>query len=279
METPSATVSASATATVSATATGTSTPTRTPTPTPTATPLPVDVFDFVGAYDASLDSQEIIAEVFATDDGKIGVALYRNGHTFVGLTGEPRSSGHVSLEGEGRVEDDMVFFAQGTATFVETATTQQVRGSVHPRDMGFGIDGDFVLERPVHRTPSEFDGSYRFTFEPSASGCECSTTATLTLATDRNGIGSMLTPTDELDASTARQGIFHSSYCDVTPSGRIRCIFGYESAFKTIPSEAHFLVTLTGEVSGGSGRGRTEAPIFPHAFFLGGDWTATRVGP
>ena len=279
METPSVAVSPSVTVTPSGTATGTSTPTRTPTPTPTATPLPVDVFDFVGAYDASFDSEEIIAAVFAADDGTIGVALFRNGHTFVGLTGEPRSDGHVSLTGEGRLEDDIVFFAEGTAVFVETSTTQRVRGSMHTVQTQLGLDGDFVLERPVQRPTSPFDGTYRFTFDPSPGGCECTTTATFTLVTDENGIGNMAAPADELDASDARQGTFDPVDCDVTPTGRLRCFFGYETTFKANPSEANFPVTLTGQLTGASGHGRAEAPIFPHLFFLGGDWIATRVGP
>lgn len=280
MATPSTTASPSAAVTPSATATaGTPTPTRTPTSTPTATPVLVDVRDFVGAYDATFESDDVIAEVFVDDDGKIGVALYFNGHTAVGMTGEPRSDGHVSLEGEGRLEDDIVFSARGTATFIETPTKQQVRGSVHKLDMQFGFEGDFVLERPVHRPPSKLDGSYEFAFDPSPGGCGCTTTATFTLATDENGIGNMVAAADELDASAARQGTFHPSSCDVTVSGRMRCVFGYETTFTSNPSEAHFPVTLTGTLAAGSGRGRTEAPIFPHAFFLGGDWTATRVGP
>jgi hypothetical protein len=28
-----------------------------------------------------------------------------------------------------------------------------------------------------------------------------------------------------------------------------------------------------------TGEGRADAPIFPEVYFLGGDWTATRVAP
>ena len=96
---------------------------------------------------------------------------------------------------------------------------------------------------------------------------------------DENGNGDIAAPADELDATNARQGTFHPDYCDVTASGRVRCRLGYETTFKSNPSEAHFAVRLTGKLTVGSGRGVATAPIFPELFFLGGDWTATRVGP
>jgi hypothetical protein len=283
-----------------ATATDTPTPsptasaatrTATPSPTPTSTPPPLDVLDFLGVYDASFEPEgvlpgDIIAEVYADGD-EIGVALLFDGHTSVGMQGAPRPDGHVALEGEGRLEDDIVFFAHGTASFVQTEATQRVRGSLHRMDMQFGIEGTFVLERPVNRVPSRYDGPYRFTFDPSPGGCACTTTATFTLSTDANGIGTMLAAADELDVSNVRRGTFDPFYCDVTTSGRLRCVFGYETTTVPTPGELpagpRFPVTLTGVLTadgqGFSGQGRTEAPIFPTAYFLGGDWTATRVAP
>jgi hypothetical protein len=90
---------------------------------------------------------------------------------------------------------------------------------------------------------------------------------------------------DELDADDHRQGTFDADECLVTTRGRLRCVLGYETTFVPMPGEppAHpsFRVTLMGmlDASGDAvnGEGRADAPIFPEVYFLGGDWTATRV--
>lgn len=269
-----------------ATPTAVPTATATPSPTPTSTPPPIDVFDFLGVYDASFETEQIIAEVYS-DEGEIGVALFFDGHTSVGLQGAPHGDGHVSLEGEGRLEDDIVFFAHGTATFIENATTQRVQGAIRREKMQFGIEGHFVLERPVQRMASRYDGAYRFTFDPSPSGCGCTTTAVFALSADDKGIGTILAAADELDTSDSRQGAFDPYYCLVTATGRLRCVLGYETTRAPVPGELpagpRFPVTLTGLLTadgqGFAGHGRTEAPIFPTAYFLGGLWTAATVSP
>ncbi len=287
METPSATPLITATVTSSATATA-GTPTVTSTPTPTSTATPVDVATFVGIYDVSVRTVpsfgDSIAEVSIDDDGTVDIGIWFDGHSSVGLHGRPGNDGTIALEGQGVLEDDEIFLPQGHATFTQSGSTQRVSGAFDlDADASFGVAGTFELERPVRRPRSPHDGTYRVTLDPSPSGCECATTMTFTLGTDEQGVGTTLVGGDEVDADDVKLGTFDPFYCLVTPTGRLRCVFGYATTFLPppghLPSGPRFPVTLTGQLTGDGGQGVTDGPIFPEAFFLGGDWTATRVGP
>ena len=137
------------------------------------------------------------------------------------------------------------------------------------------------------RTSSPFNGTYRFAFDPSPGGCQCTTNATFTIAVDENGVGASTLAADELDASENRQGTFDPDECLITTRGRLRCVLGYETTFVPMPGQPPagpaFRVTLMGVLAANgntvTGEGRADAPIFPQVYFLGGDWTATRVAP
>lgn len=93
------------------------------------------------------------------------------------------------------------------------------------------LDRPFVPDRPIVRPPSPFNDTYRFAFDPSPGGCECSTTATFAIVVDENGIGTSTLAADELDASQTRQGTFDSDECLVTARGRLRCVLWYDTTF------------------------------------------------
>jgi hypothetical protein len=64
-------------------------------------------------------------------------------------------------------------------------------------------------------------------------------------------------------------------------------VLGYETTFVPMPGQPPagpaFRVTLMGVLAANvntmTGQGRADAPVFPRVYFLGGDWTATRVAP
>jgi hypothetical protein len=284
METPSATPLITATVTSSATRTaGTPTPTRTPTPTATATPI--DLEAFVGVYDVSFDAQfkasDAIAEV-VRDGEEIRLDIWSDGHDFLDLHGTPTAGGQVVLEGLGGIPNDVLFVAEGSATITETAGRQQIHAS---SNLFFSSEqAPFVLDRPVGDMPSRYAGAYRFAFDPSPGGCQCATTATLVIAVHDDGHAMSTLAADETDGTGHRQGTFDPDECLVTARGRLRCVLSYETTFVPPPgeppAEPRFPVTLMGMLTvHGTGAGRADAPVFPQVFFLGGDWTATRVGP
>lgn len=286
--TPASPATATATVTTFATPaerTPTATSTLTATPTPTATPSLVDVARFVGVYDVSFDTEfrrsDAIAEVFL-DGEEATIVFWSDGHGLLSLHGMPDADGRVTLQGFGGIPNDVIFQAEGTARFGEEHDRQRIRGSSSD---SLGSAGPFVLDRPALRASSPFNGTYRFAFDPSPGGCQCTTAATFTITVDENGIGTSTLAADELDAEQKRQGTFDPDVCLVTTRGRVRCVLGYETTFIPMPGEPPagpaFPVTLMGVLAATgnavTGEGRADASIFPQVYFLGGDWTATRV--
>jgi hypothetical protein len=281
-----ATATAIPTAIVTTSATQ-STPTATPTVTPSPTPTAVDIDSFVGVYDVSFDTEfrrsAAIAEVFL-DGTEVAIVFWSDGHGVLSLTGTPTVDGRVTLEGFGGVPNDYLFLAEGTARFDESNGRQRIHGS---SSRFSGPSGPFVLDRPALRATFPFNGTYRFAFDPSPGGCECTTTATFTIVVEENGIGASTLAADELDAGGNRQGTFDSDECLVTTRGRLRCVLRYETTFVPTPGQPPagpvFWTTvwgvLTRDGSTVTGEGRADAPIFPQVYFLGGNWTATRVAP
>ncbi len=268
------------------------TPTSTRTPTPTATGTPVDATRFIGVYDDASGVPETgfgvpaVATVTGTNEDLTLVIAF-DGHTVITLTGMPRSDGTVDLTGSGIVEDDILIFVDGTATLTEVGGIQRLASEFHERSQSI-IFRPVTFQRPATGTPPLFAGSYRFTFMPSPSGCGCTTNAVITLAVDADGFGQSVTTAEERDVGGALIGTFDTGGCIVTAIGTLSCQLHYRTTFPTppsgIPPFMAFGVTLTGRLLAGSGgvtgSGRTEAPIFPQPFFLGGDWTATPVsGP
>lgn len=291
--TPVLTPVGSATATVNPTATVTSTlaptegtPTVTATTTPTATPTPVDIARFVGVYDVSYDDEfqrsDTIAEVFL-DGAEVVIVIWPNGQEFLALHGTPTADGRVTLEGTGGIPNDVLYVAEGAARFDETNGRFRIYGS---SNFWSATDRPFVLDRPIVRPPSSFNDTYRFDFDPSPGGCECTTTATFTIAVDENGVGTSTLAADELDDGQHRQGTFDPDECLVTARGRVRCVLRYDTTFVPMPGQPpagpSFRVTLMGMLPAGNsatGEGRANAPTFPQVYFLGGAWTAMRVTP
>lgn len=295
----SATVTATATASPTAAVTTSATPTEGPptatvtvtsTPTPMATAVVVD--RFAGVYDVSFDTEfrtsDAIAEVFL-DGEEVTIVFWSDGHGLLSLHGTPDTEGRVTLEGLGGIPNDFFIQEEGTARFGEEHGRQRIRGS---SSNSSGPSGPFVLDRPVLRASSPFNGTYRVAFDPSPGGCQCTTTATFTVAVDENGVGengvgASTLAADERDASENRQGTFDPDECLITTRGRLRCVLGYETTFGPMPDRPPagpaFPVTLMGVLAANgntvTGEGRADAPIFPQVYFLGGDWMATRVAP
>jgi hypothetical protein len=281
------------TSTVAATVISTSTVTDgTPTSTATPTGTPIDVTRFIGVYDDTSGVPKTgfgvpaVATVTGTDE-ELTLLIAFDGHTFITLTGMPRSDGAVDLSGGGVVEDDEVIIVDGTATLSEAEGIQRVVIEFHDRT-ALGFSGTVAFRRPATGTPPLFAGSYRFTFLPSPSGCDCTTTAVITINVDADGFGQSVMTAEERDDGGAVLGSFDAGDCLVSAIGTVRCQLLYRTTFPTppsgIPPVMAFGVTLTGRLVAGAGdatgSGRTEAPIFPEPFFLGGDWTETSVrGP
>jgi hypothetical protein len=270
-----------------ATLTPTPTASGTPIPTATASAVPVDVADFVGVYDADATgggfSPAYAIGVVGGGGGFITIELLLDGHTNVTLSGSVDDDGVAVLSGQGVFQDDILITPTGTATLSTDGVVQRIEGAM---EGGLSFVASFQLARPIAGTSEGFAGTYRVAFVPSPGGCECTTTADLTLAVEPDGIAESTTAADEADAVGTLQGTFDAGDCFVTASGRLYCELPYETTFvpppgELIPPDPSFLVTLTGELEASgvtiSGSGVTSAPIYPTPYFLGGSWLATRT--
>lgn len=258
--------------------------------TPTVTSTPIDVARFIGVYDDSAGVPEtqfgVPAIATLTGTGALTFAIFFDGHTSLGLNATARPDGTVALSGQGVVEDDEVILLDGNSTLSETRGVQRIVGKLHDRTL-LGFSPSFAFERLVNGSAARFAGSYGFRFTPSPSGCDCATTTTLEIEVGADGFGRSIAMAEERDAGGAVLGHFDAGECLVTFTGTIRCQLAYQTTVPTppsgIPGGPSFLVTLTGRLvahaGGATGSGRTEAPIFPEAFFLGGDWTAEPAAP
>lgn len=117
-------------------------------------------------------------------------------------------------------------------------------------------------------------GAYRVRLLPSASGCECTTSATFHLAVDRDGFAASTDGVPELDASSHQVASFDPGPCFVSSAGDFRCVLGYSAAFVSPPDD-FFLppsdLGLTGDLpsDGGVAFGTAEPAIF--SSYFGGD--------
>ena len=270
-----------------ATLTPTATVSGTPIPTATESPVPVNVADFVGVYDADATgggfSPAYAIAVVDGGAGSITIVLLLDGHTSMTLSGSVDDDGVAALSGQGVFQDDIFITPTGTATLSTDGDVQRIEGTMQG---GFGFVASFQLARPIAATSDGFTGTYRVAFVPSPGGCECTTTADLTLEVESDGSAESTTAADETDAVSTLQGTFDAGDCFVTASGRLYCELPYETTFvpppdELIPPDPSFLVTLTGELDASSGTvsgsGVTSAPIYPTPYFLGGSWLATRT--
>ena len=224
-----------------------------------------------GTYDVMLTSRSSVRSGAVAlvetvgDDFDIRIEL----DTFdsILLHATPQPDGSFGLQGYRIQGFDAYVGTSGTGTVELVGGTRRITATLSD----YFTTLDLVLERPLEGMPIPWSGPYDFAFDPSPSGCECSSVATLALAVAPDGTATL---TGGVDGHGDALGTFTVGSCIVSPFGQVDCVGHYEPRDEDDGwITSHIVLHGTLAKYGALGAGRYLRGL-PPSLFRTGSWSA-----
>jgi hypothetical protein len=255
-----------------------------PTPTPTsASPMgAVYAFMLPGAYDVALSGDlgnrdDLVGFVFESDGEVVILDVRLSSQTNLALYGWLASDGSMRITGFAETPRRSIA-VEGRGVATRDGTGQRIVGTVRAANSFLDFELGFTADRSSGTSVLDFNGTHRFAFGPSPSGCGCDSTATFDIAARPDGWAEVRLAVPELDARGAQVGGMQPIDCFVTQRGRLICYMFYgPPGFGPPYAEAYLFGQLAPANSAVIGVGRFEALVSGDDEPTHATWTATHV--